>query len=57
MQGGQPEGVESALMAGSPVETFSALIRAGRESGTKRVVGAATVRRLVLYYSAVGSLA
>ena len=40
-------------MAGSPVETFAALIRAGREGGPKREVGAATVRRLVLYYSAV----
>jgi Domain of unknown function (DUF4956) len=38
-------------MPRTPVDAFSALIRAGRESGTQRVIGAATVRRLVAYYS------
>jgi hypothetical protein len=48
--------LESILMPRSPVGTFSALIRAGRESGPQRVVGAATVRRLVAYYSVVVAL-
>jgi hypothetical protein len=40
----------------SPVESFVALIRTGLESGPKRVVGAATVRRLAAYYSVVLAL-
>ena len=43
-------------MSRSPVESFSALIRTGLESGPQRVVGAATVRRLVAYYSVVVAL-
>ena len=43
-------------MARSPVESFSALIRTGLESGPQRAVGAATVRRLAAYYSAVVAL-
>ena len=34
----------------APVKRFSALIQSGHERGPQRVVGAATVRRLVLYY-------
>ena len=44
------------LMPRSPVESFSALIRTGLESGPQRVVGAATVRRLAAYYSVVVAL-
>ena len=44
------------LIQRSPVGTFSALIGAGRESGPKRVVGAATIRRLAVYYSVVVAL-
>jgi hypothetical protein len=40
----------------SPVESFSALIRTGLESGPLRVVGAPTVRRLAAYYSVVVAL-
>jgi small basic protein len=36
--------------------SFSALVRTGRETGPARVVGAATVRRLVLYYAVVAAL-
>jgi hypothetical protein len=43
-------------MPRSPIASFSSLVRAGRESGPVRVVGAATVRRLVLYYAAVVAL-
>lgn len=43
-------------MSRSPVESFSALIRTGLESGPLRVVGAATVRRLAAYYSVVVAL-
>ena len=43
-------------MPRSPVESFSALIRTGLESGPLRVVGPATVRRLAAYYSAVVAL-
>ena len=43
-------------MPRSPVESFSALIRTGLESGPQRVVGAATVRRLAAYYSVVVAL-
>jgi hypothetical protein len=43
-------------MPRSPVGTFSALIRAGRERGPQRLVGAATVRRLAAYYSVVVAL-
>jgi len=43
-------------MSRSPVESFSALIRTGLESGPLRVVGVATVRRLAAYYSVVVAL-
>ena len=43
-------------MSRSPVESFSALIRTGLESGPLRVVCAATVRRLAAYYSVVVAL-
>jgi Domain of unknown function (DUF4956) len=43
-------------MSRSPVESFSALIRTGLESGPQRAVGAATVRRLAAYYSVVVAL-
>ena len=36
--------------------SFSSLVRTGRERGPARAVGAATVRRLVVYYSAVVAL-
>lgn len=36
--------------------SFSSLVRTGRERGPMRAVGAATVRRLVLYYAAVVAL-
>ena len=36
--------------------SFSALVRTGRETGPARAVGAATVRRLVLYYGVVAAL-
>jgi hypothetical protein len=36
--------------------SFASLVRTGRESGPARTVGAATVRRLVLYYAAVVAL-
>jgi hypothetical protein len=36
--------------------SFSSLVRTGRERGPVRAVGAATVRRLVLYYGAVVAL-
>ena len=36
--------------------SFSALVRTGRETGPARAVGAATVRRLVLYYAVVAAL-
>jgi len=44
------------LMPRSPVRTFSALIQAGRSSGPRRVVGAVTARRLILYYAVVVAL-
>jgi small basic protein len=44
------------LMPRSPVRTFSALIQAGRSSGSRRVVGAVTARRLILYYAVVVAL-
>jgi small basic protein len=43
-------------MPRTPADTVSAFIRAGSESGTQRVIGAATVRRLVAYYSLVVAL-
>lgn len=43
-------------MAPSPVSTFSNLILAGRQTGPQRIVGAATARRLVAYYSAAVAL-
>jgi len=43
-------------MPRSPIGTFSALIQAGHETGPRRVVGAATVRRLVAYYSVIMAL-
>ena len=36
--------------------SFSALVRSGRETGPARAVGAATIRRLVLYYAVVAAL-
>jgi hypothetical protein len=36
--------------------SFASLVRTGRERGPMRAVGAATVRRLVLYYAAVVAL-
>jgi hypothetical protein len=36
--------------------SFASLVRTGRETGPARAVGAATVRRLVLYYAAVVAL-
>jgi len=36
--------------------SFSALVRTGRETGPTRAVGAATARRLVLYYAVVAAL-
>jgi hypothetical protein len=36
--------------------SFASLVRTGRESGPDRAVGTATVRRLVLYYTAVVAL-
>jgi hypothetical protein len=36
--------------------SFSSLVRTGRERGPARAVGAATVRRLVIYYAAVVAL-
>jgi Domain of unknown function (DUF4956) len=36
--------------------SFSSLVRTGRERGPARVVGGATVRRLVVYYAAVVAL-
>lgn len=36
--------------------SFASLVRTGHETGPARVVGAATVRRLVLYYAAVVAL-
>jgi hypothetical protein len=47
---------ESPLMSRSPVGTFSALIQTGLERGPKRVVGAATARRLIAYYSVIVAL-
>src|SRR6185437_12974393 len=44
------------LMPRSPVRTFSALIQAGRSSGPRRLVGAVTARRLILYYAVVVAL-
>ena len=44
------------LMPRSPMRTFSALIQAGRSSGPRRVVGAVTARRLILYYAVVVAL-
>ena len=43
-------------MLRSPAATFSALLRTGLEPAPRRVVGAATVRRLVAYYAGVGAL-
>ena len=43
-------------MPRSPMASFSALVRTGRETGPVRAVGAATARRLVLYYAAVVAL-
>jgi hypothetical protein len=43
-------------MPHTPVGTVSGLIRAGRESEIRRVSGAATLRRLVAYYSLVVAL-
>jgi hypothetical protein len=40
----------------SPAGTFSALLRTGLEPAPRRVVGAATARRLVAFYSGVGAL-
>ena len=36
--------------------SFSSLVRTGRERGPARAVGAATVRRLVVYYAVVVAL-
>src|SRR5712672_815417 len=56
VQDGQPDGPEAPVIPRSPVGTFSALIRDGRKGEPQRVVGAGTVRRLVLYYAAVVAL-
>src|SRR5689334_21829529 len=40
----------------SPPGTFAALLRTGLEPAPRRVVGVTTVRRLAVYYSAVGVL-
>jgi len=56
VQDGQPDDPEAPVIPRSPVGTFSALIRDGRKGEPQCVVGAGTVRRLVLYYSAVVAL-
>jgi len=43
-------------MPRSFLSAFSSLIRAGTKSGPQRVIGWTTVRRLVLYYTAMVAL-
>src|SRR6185312_9713929 len=45
-----------ARMPRSFLSAFSSLIRAGTKSGPQRVIGWTTVRRLVLYYTAMVAL-